>query len=297
MGFREVRRNLIAFSDTFSIRREGLVCFLLRMTWKFEDLHALKESLLVEGAAEDFDRFVRQECLAQSACAFFIKYLKNLETADIASEIVQLLTPVDVLCGSATKRFSKYHFMASEITIELGDQEELGLGFKVWGCAESMMGHLEIGTVPVKGKTVLELGAGLGLLSICAAAAGAEAVLATDLIPRLLDIAGLNFQRNSGATENCAMNTAVLDWQFPGSCEAAKNLTGAVLLASDVIYENAHSDMLNSCIAFLIDSGIVCEAWVALKKSRPGVSAFLNFPGNRSIVYEEEGIILVRLLH
>ena len=264
--------------------------------WDLENLHALRDSLATQGAAEQFDQWVRQECLAQSACAFFLRFLKNENTAEIASEILQLLTPVDVLCGSAARRLSKYHFRASEILIETGDQEEIGLGFKVWGCAEAMMRHLEKASISVRDRQILELGAGLGLLTICAAAAGAKAALATDLKPRLLEIASLNFQRNSAVTGDCEILTAVLDWANPGDCKSVGNFRGAVLLASDVIYENAHAKMLNSCIAFLIDSGIVCEAWVTLKKNRPGVAEFLNFPGNRS-VFEEEEIVLVHLFH
>ena len=86
----------------------------------------------------------------------------------------------------------------------------------------------------VAGKTVLEVGTGLGIAGICAALAGASAVLATDHEPHSLVFTDQNALEN-GVDER--MQTARLDWTEPTSDALLKERFD-VLVAADVLYED-----------------------------------------------------------
>lgn len=81
---------------------------------------------------------------------------------------------------------------------------------------------------PLTGRRVLELGCGLGLASLAAAAAGGR-VLATDWAPDALAMTARSAARNGLAVE-----TALLRWDAPPE---ALGPPWPLVLASDVLYE------------------------------------------------------------
>jgi len=66
-----------------------------------------------------------------------------------------------------------------------------------------------IGARALRGRRVLELGCGLGLPSLAAAAAGGR-VLATDWAPDAIEAVRVNATRN-----DLALDTVVADWRAP----------------------------------------------------------------------------------
>jgi predicted nicotinamide N-methyase len=86
-----------------------------------------------------------------------------------------------------------------------------------------------IGVRALGGMRVVEVGCGLGLASLAAAAAGAR-VLATDWAPAALELLADNAQRNG-----LALETARVDWTAPDALLARAPFD--LVLAADVLYE------------------------------------------------------------
>ena len=82
-------------------------------------------------------------------------------------------------------------------------------------------------TRKVRGRSTLELGCGLGLPSLSAAAAGAR-VLATDYFPEALELL-----RRNACEASLDLDTAYLDWREPEHLEGFDLVMGA-----DLLYEH-----------------------------------------------------------
>ncbi len=113
------------------------------------------------------DSVFRSEGLSgKHASSFFVRFLKRDDLLETASSIVQLLTPVDVLCGSAVTRKLNLEIENFSITILTGNQETVGLGFKVWPAAEFAIRRMIENFWSIGNRRVVELGAGLGVCGI-----------------------------------------------------------------------------------------------------------------------------------
>lgn len=99
-----------------------------------------------------------------------------------------------------------------------------------WPSGDALAAH--VSTLTIAGRSVLELGCGLGLPSLAAAARGAR-VLATDWAPEATTLLAENARRN-GLT----VATAVLDWRDPGAF--LRRGPFDLVLAADVAYEQRH---------------------------------------------------------
>lgn len=112
------------------------------------------------------------------------------------------------------------------------DAEDGDTGVCIWDAAVFLSLFLqEHAQAHVRGKTVLELGAGLGVCSVAAAALGASCVIATDLQYAL-----------QGAKENLDANAfpavasvCVLNWHSPEACAVQWDSVDTVI-ASDVVW-------------------------------------------------------------
>jgi predicted nicotinamide N-methyase len=114
------------------------------------------------------------------------------------------------------------------------------------------------------GRRVLELGCGLGLVSVAAAMAGAR-VLAVDRSPEAVSFAAANAARN-GVT----LETAVAAFDRP-----ERLLDGApweLVLAADVLYEQRNVPVLVWLLPRLVDAS--GEVWLA-DPGRPMLAGFL----------------------
>src|SRR5215216_4012916 len=116
---------------------------------------------------------------------------------------------------------------------------------------------------PLAGRRVLELGCGLGLVSVAAALAGAE-VLAVDRSPEAVAYAAVNAARN-GVT----IDTAVCAFDQPE--RLLREAPWDLVLAADVLYEQRNVPVLVWLLPRLVDA--TGEVWLA----DPGRSMLSRF--------------------
>jgi predicted nicotinamide N-methyase len=122
---------------------------------------------------------------------------------------------------------------------------------------------------PLTGRRTIELGCGLGVPAIAAAAAGAR-VLATDWSPDALAITACNAERNGVALE-----TALFRW------DGAPETLGPpwpLVLASDVLYEARNVEPLLALLPRLCATA--GEVWLA-DPGRPPAAGFLAAAAER----------------
>lgn len=99
----------------------------------------------------------------------------------------------------------------------------------------------------VAGRTVVDLGAGLGLAGLGAARAGAARVLITDRDPLALQCAAA-----SAAASGVVVDVAALDWRDGDALAAAR---ADVVLAADVLYERDAAAPVADALAALVAPG------------------------------------------
>lgn len=96
--------------------------------------------------------------------------------------------------------------------------------------------------MPLAGRRVLELGAGVGVAGLAAALAGAE-VLLTDREPVALAVARRNAERNG-----LPVATRLLDWNAPPPA-----IPCDWIIAADVLYERELAEPVARLLAALLD--------------------------------------------
>jgi predicted nicotinamide N-methyase len=117
----------------------------------------------------------------------------------------------------------------------------------------------------LRGARVLELGCGLGLVSIAAARAGGR-VLATDWSPDALAFTEANAARNG-----VRLDTLRCDWARPDDVVA--RAPWELVLASDVLYERRTVDLLLALLPRLVTPR--GQVWIA-DPGRPTAQSFLE---------------------
>jgi predicted nicotinamide N-methyase len=142
------------------------------------------------------------------------------------------------------------------------DEDRLPFWAQLWPSGRALA-HA-IATRPLAGRRVLELGCGLGLVSVTAALAGAT-VLAVDRSPEATAFAAVNAARN-GVT----LQTTV------GAFDQPERLLGGapwdLVLAADVLYEQRNVPVLLWLLPRLVDP--TGEVWLA-DPGRPMLARFL----------------------
>jgi predicted nicotinamide N-methyase len=118
---------------------------------------------------------------------------------------------------------------------------------------------------PLTGRRVIELGCGLGLPSLAAAAAGGR-VVATDWAPEAIELLARNAERNQLSIEGFAES-----WTDPAV--TVERAPWDLVLASDVLYEERNGVALLPLLPRLIDAR--GEIWLA-DPGRPAASPFLE---------------------
>jgi predicted nicotinamide N-methyase len=115
-----------------------------------------------------------------------------------------------------------------------------------WPSARILAGRL--GSERGAGRRLLELGCGIGLVSLVAAQAGFE-VLATDYYADALEFTAANAERNSLR----GVDTRLVDWRtLPEDLG-----TFDVVVASDVLYEAPHAGLVaEALVRSLNDAGL-----------------------------------------
>uniref|UniRef100_A0A3Q3JT11 Uncharacterized protein n=1 Tax=Monopterus albus TaxID=43700 RepID=A0A3Q3JT11_MONAL len=137
-----------------------------------------------------------------------------------------------------------YHYVGQDIII----YESIDTyGAVMWPAALALCFFLDNNreTMNLQGKTVLELGAGTGLVAIVASLLGAS-VTATDL-PVVLSNLRANLMRNTRRRCRHMPQVAPLSWSFDLDCTYPTSIYRYdYVLASDVVY---HHDFLDELLA------------------------------------------------
>ena len=127
----------------------------------------------------------------------------------------------------------------------------------IWPAGEHLVDRILAGP-PLDGARVLDLGCGLGICGLAAAARGA-AVTFFDWEPRALEIVAASAARQSDLTARCAY--VVGDWREPPPLGRFDRI-----LAADVLYERRNGAAVAGLLARHLASG--GEAWLT-DPSRP----------------------------
>jgi len=115
--------------------------------------------------------------------------------------------------------------------VEEGEKSR-AIGDIVWPSSVALSERLVRGFGSmIEGRSVVEVGCGMGLTGLTAARLGAAQVLATDCDPRVLDLVKASAELN-GFQER--FSTAVVDWKDPSGWPAAG--TADLILGADVLY-------------------------------------------------------------
>ena len=114
-----------------------------------------------------------------------------------------------------------------------GDSAHMGFGAAIYGSSIALAHHLSVARPSlIRGRRVLELGAGLALASLAAVAHGAAAVTATDGDAAVVALARAAAARN-GVVEGPAFAVRLLRWGEPADAGAAGAVD--VVVAADVV--------------------------------------------------------------
>jgi predicted nicotinamide N-methyase len=181
--------------------------------------------------------------------------VQPLESADLVEETLVLGSgrPIRVLRPRDSEEL---------LTEEAFDHEEmLPYWAEVW--PSSLALARAVGVRSLRGARTLELGCGLGLVSIAAALAGGR-VLATDWSPEAVRFAADNAERNE-----VRIDTAVVDWSAPSTILA--RAPWQLVLGSDVLYERRNVDQMLDILPRLVAPA--GEVWIA----DPGRQTSMDF--------------------
>lgn len=117
---------------------------------------------------------------------------------------------------------------------ETGGTREIPYWSVVWPGAAVMAVHIIQGSIEVRGKSVLDLGCGGAVAGIAAALGGAREVLANDIDPVAIHLAGLNAAANGVELAFDQRDLSVEG--FPPSVE--------LILVADMFYEKVPSERM-----------------------------------------------------
>lgn len=160
----------------------------------------------------------------------------------------------------------------AELLLCEADYLSSGTGRFVYGAAKGLAGLVaaRAGGVDVRGKRVLEVGCGVGLVGLACMASGAAAVTFTDFQAASLEACAGNLAQNAsdvgGALPAEALGRCLkLDWQDVPSALPELLGSGAAwapadtVLGADVCYEPDHAAMLLAALQALGEAGALAD--------------------------------------
>ncbi|KAI9526111.1 Methyltransferase-like protein 21A [Dissostichus eleginoides] len=154
--------------------------------------------------------------------------------------------------SSAQFRFANHDLHLTQ------DWKKLGVAAVVWDAAVVMCIYLEMGKVELKGKEVIELGAGTGLVGIVAALLGAKRVTITDREPAM-DFLSANVKANLPQDTQGSVAVSELTWG-----EGLERYTAGgydVVLGADIVYlEDTFVPLLQTLEHLCSDTSVVLLA-------------------------------------
>lgn len=182
--------------------------------------------------------------------------------------------------------------LSQPITVEQEAEKARGkdgddvTGCVVWPSAHSLSAHLCANPNLVRGRNVVELGAGTGLVGFVAAALGAKHVVLTDL-PSALPLLRRNIARNSVACGN-ALSVAELRW---GDDLASDFGDQPVVIGCEIIYqhdEETYAALIDTMLR-LTECGGEC---LFVYEFREGLIADLEFFDRVNLAFDVDVVPL-----
>ena len=152
------------------------------------------------------------------------------------------------------------HVLLNDAPLSGTDHTDVGL--QSWGASIILSGLMcaspaRFGLVDMPlGTTIVELGAGTGLVSLTLAAlqphvsAAAPTIIATDYHPAVLENLSANITANFASSATPPIRTELLDWAVPRVPETLAD----ILIAADAVYAPEHAALLRGCAARLLAS-------------------------------------------
>jgi len=176
------------------------------------------------------------------------------------------------------------------------------VGLRTWEASLHLAQYLHSHPSLVQGRSVIELGAGMGLLSILAAGPlGARHVLATDGLPYVVEHMEKNIHRNERTVLNprCTVETKVLDWadSEPQSLEDTLSPRDGdlprydLILGADITYNPEIAPVLAQLLKVLMvdvfaENGIEALISATVRNKRTS-NVFRDACGEWGLVVEE----------
>jgi Predicted methyltransferase len=139
---------------------------------------------------------------------------------------------------------------------DLGDDERLPYWVELWPAAVLLARWLAKNGEGLRSSTCLDVGCGLGLSSLVAAAAGAH-VLAFDYEPEALVYARRNIALNKALLNGGAPLFALMDWRRPALAAGSIN----VVVGADILYERRFFEPVATLLDYAVAPGGV--VWLA----------------------------------
>uniref|UniRef100_A0A8C6UFC3 Protein N-lysine methyltransferase METTL21A n=1 Tax=Neogobius melanostomus TaxID=47308 RepID=A0A8C6UFC3_9GOBI len=174
---------------------------------------------------------------------------------------------------------AQFRFCDRDIRI-VQDWKRLGVAAVVWDAAVVMSMYLELGRVELKGKKVIELGAGTGLVGIVAALLGAKVTI-TDRQPAL-DSLSTNVKSNLPPAALESATVSELTWGEHLDRYPAGGFD--LVLGADIVYlEDTFIPLLESMEHLCSDSTLVL---LSCKIRYERDNSFLNMLKQRFCVEE-----------
>ncbi|XP_037552232.1 protein N-lysine methyltransferase METTL21A [Nematolebias whitei] len=158
------------------------------------------------------------------------------------------------------------------------DWKKLGVAAVVWDAAVVMSLYLELGSIELKGKRVIELGAGTGLVGIVAALLGAHVTI-TDREPAL-DLLSANVKTN--LTPDQSVVVSELSWGMGLEHYPAGGFD--LVLGADIIYLEDTFQSLIQTLEYLSSDATVVLLACKIRYERD--TNFLSMLKHRFIVQE-----------
>uniref|UniRef100_A0A3Q0TAT7 EEF1A lysine methyltransferase 3 n=1 Tax=Amphilophus citrinellus TaxID=61819 RepID=A0A3Q0TAT7_AMPCI len=183
---------------------------------------------------------------------------------------------------------SVYTLMGEEVRIKQLFGADLGVAAPVWEAALHLCRYLEDQSVELRGKRLIELGAGTGVVGIVAARLGAEVTL-TDLplaLPQLE--ANVSANKPSGGWPSLPPTVLPLSW---GEDHMNFSSDWDLVLCADIIYLPETYPLLVETLAHLCGKGAPAYLSSKMRKEH-GTAAFYEeyLPSrfNVELVYQDD---------
>mmetsp|Transcript_41699 Transcript_41699/g.103358 ORF Transcript_41699/g.103358 Transcript_41699/m.103358 type:complete len:348 (-) Transcript_41699:40-1083(-) len=210
--------------------------------------------------------------------------LLRASDADLVDAAAEALARLSSTCSGHLQPTRAYAFDGGavgaqcEVTVQQIGYDTAGTGYAVWTSALLLCRWLcaPVGLACVRGRTVLELGAGCGAVGLIAAKLGARSVTITDNQPEVLRSLRAALRLN-GLEGVAGVRVASLDWAVEAgdnehvpeldpvvvfeviseSCEGGLQPDDRfeVILGSDVVYEGAHPRLVVATAARRLAKG------------------------------------------